>query len=353
MSDKVTLQVAGRRIEKFISYRVEADLYCADNYFRIEMQPPGFDIDPAMPCKLYVNDTLAMTGIIDRLIDGDDKRGNYLSVEGRDLMGLLVDSYATAFIDHENVALKDLAEQLLADVPFINRKAVKYQKGLAGALATSAQDTADGLMADLGIGQKNTHIDPGQTIFEVLKKAAMSRGATFFGLPDGTFVFGRPKAAGKPAFNIVQNAAGLGNNVLRGQRMRDNSRRYSKIIVVGQQQGDDLLGADEVNVKAELDDDQAPFYKPYVVVLNDDDLSPDKYARMLLEIQRAESFQLVYTVPGHSQAGRNWTVNELCRVKDTVRQVDGTFLTISRAFELSKREGCFTELRLSYPGVVR
>ena len=75
----------------------------------------------------------------------------------------------------------------------------------------------------------------------------MSRGATFFGLPDGTFVFGRPKAAGKPVFNIVQNAAGLGNNVLRGQRMRDNSRRYSKIIVVGQQQGDDLLGADEVN----------------------------------------------------------------------------------------------------------
>ena len=170
MSDKVALQVAGRRIEKFVSYRVEADLYCADNYFRVEMVPSGFDIDPAMPCKLYVNDTLAMTGIIDRVIDGDDKRGNYLSVEGRDLMGLLVDSYATAFIDHENVALKDLAEQLLADVPFFNRKAVQYQKGLAGALATSAQDTADGMMADLGIGQKNTHIDPGQTIFEVLKR---------------------------------------------------------------------------------------------------------------------------------------------------------------------------------------
>ena len=313
MSDKVALQVAGRRIDKFISYRVEADLYCADNYFRIEMQPPGFDIDPAMACKLYVNDTLAMTGIIDRVIDGDNKRGNSLSVEGRDLMGLLVDSYVTLFIDQENVVLKDLAEQLLSDVPFINRKAVQYQKGLAGALATSAQDTAAGLMAELSLGQKNTHVDPGQTIFDVLIKATMSRGATFFGLPDGTFVFGRPKAAGKPVFNIVHNDAGLGNNVLRGQRMRDVSRRYSNIIIVGQQQGDDLLSADEVNVRAEIEDDDAPFYKPYVAVLNDDDLSPEKYGRMLLEMQRAESFQLVYTVPGHNQAGRNWTVNELCR----------------------------------------
>ena len=264
-------------------------------------------------CQLYVNGSLAMTGIVDRVVDADDKRGSHLSVEGRDLMGLLVDSYAESWPDMENTPLKELAEQLLADVPFINRKAIRYQGGLAGTTAQTPQDGATGALSALGIGQKNTHVEPGQTVFDVLKRAAMSRGATFFALPDGTFVFGRPKAAGRAPFSVVHRTDGVGNNAFRSTRVRDISRRYSKITVVGQQQGYDAIGLDEINVQATATDDSMPFYKPHVAVLNDDEHSPAEYARMLLEMQRAQGFQLVYSVRGHAQNGRNWTVNELCR----------------------------------------
>lgn len=353
MPDSIALIAAGRRLEKFLRYRIEADLFCADNYFSLELADPGFAIDPGMRCELQVNGTLALTGIIDRVTDGDDKRGSTLSVEGRDLMGLLVDSYVEEFPDKENTTLKELAEQLLATVPFINRKAICFQAGLAGAAANKTKDSADAALAALGVGQKNSHVEPGRTIFEVLKAAAMSRGATFFGLPDGTFVFGRPKASGQPVFTIVHRRDGAGNNTFKTTRVRDISRRYSKISVIGQQQGDDLLAADQINVQATVSDEEAPFYKPYVAVLNDDDKSPQEHARMLLEMQRAESFQLVYSIPGHSQNGRNWTVNELCRVRDQKRGIDGSYLIVSRAFELSKQDGRFTEIRLSYPGVIR
>lgn len=353
MSDSIALLVAGRRLEKFLAYRVEADLFCADHYFRLELTDPGFAIDPGMRCELRINDILALTGIIDRVADGDDKRGSLLQVEGRDLMGLLVDSYVEDFPDIQDITLKALAEQLLAKVPFIDRKAVRYQSGLAGSAAGGAGESASGALKALGVDRKHTHIDPGETIFHVLKRAAMSRGATFFGLPDGTFVFGRPKAGGRPPFSIVHRVDGRGNNAFRTRRVRDISRRYSTIKVVGQQQGREVLGAGDINIEASVTDDQVPFHKPLVAVLDDDDLSPANYARLLLEMQRAEGFALTYSVPGHSQNGRNWTVNEMCRVRDTKRGIAGDYLIAGRAFELSKQDGRITELRLSLPGVLQ
>jgi prophage tail gpP-like protein len=354
MSDDLALIVGGRRLEKFLSYRVEADLYCADSLFGLEMSPlDAAAVDPGQTCQLSVNGQLVLTGIIDRVVDGDDKRGSRLTVEGRSLMGLLVDAYVEEFPDLVSISLRELAEGLLATVPFINRRAVRYQDGLAGATALATREQAGGSLFNLGEEKKNTHVTPGQTVFEVLRMAAASRGAIFYGLPDGTFVFGRPKAAGRPAFAIVHRRDGRGNTCLRSQRVRDISRRWSKITVLGQQPDDDLFASpEEINVQATLTDDAMPFYKPYVVVAEDSDpVSPAEQARLLLEMQRREGFQLVYSVRGHSQGGRNWAVNELCRVQDVRRGIDGVYLIYSRACELSKEDGRFTEVRLGLPGV--
>lgn len=351
--DGIALLVGGRRIERFIRYRVDMDLYCADHGFELELKDPGFDISPGAVCKLLVNDQLTLTGIVDRAVDGDDKHGSTLRIEGRDLMGILVDSYVTEFPDLEGVSLKDLAERLLTNTPHINRKRIRYQGGVAGTVAGTATDSAAGAMAAFGLEKSASKVEPGQTIFEVLKPAAVSRGAMFFCLPDGTFVFGRPKAAGKPVFSITHGRTGKGNNAFRTKRMRDNSRRYSSITVIGQQQGNDELSAGEINVSATVEDSDAPFYKPYVTVLNDDDKSPEEYARMLMEMQKAESFQLCYYMRGHSQNGKNFTLNELARVRDGKRRIDGSYLIYGMTLELDRREGPFTALQLGYPGVVR
>ena len=58
--DRMTLWVNDRRIENFLSYRVESDLYTADDAFSAELAQPETDIEAGMRCQLYINDQLAL-----------------------------------------------------------------------------------------------------------------------------------------------------------------------------------------------------------------------------------------------------------------------------------------------------
>lgn len=348
MPDNISLAFGGRKITEFSEYSVDADLYTAGDAFSVTLPDPAFVINPGERFQLFVNDRLEMTGIIDRVSESNDKGGSMVVVEGRDLMGLVVDSYCEEFITLESITLHDLAERLLRTVPFINRKNIEYQAGIAGAAAgrTGGNDLLD-------LSQDLAQIEPGQTVFDVLKDFAESRGAMFFSLADGTFVFGRPKAKGKPLFAITRRLDGKGNNVLDGSRVRDISQQYSKIIVVGQKQGADGLEAADLSSKAVVEIDDVPFYKPFVEINNNDLASPANAARVIAERQRAMGLQLSYTAPGHSLNGRNWAVNELCQVDDEKWAIHGTWLIYGRTFRIDKSRGPVTELRLGLPGVIR
>lgn len=350
MQDKVSLHIDNQKIENFLSYTIESDIYTADDAFSLELANPEIDVREGHRCELYVNEKRELTGIIDRVTQSYDKSGVKLKVEGRDLMGLLVDSYCEEFITLEGIKVKALAERLLKNVPFINRKKIVYQDNFSGKLKKKAK--GDSFIALLDAPHNFSQIEPGMTIFEVLKDYAGSRGMMFFCLPDGTMVFGKPKEKGEPAFNIISTKDGKENNVLEGEMIKDISKRYSKITVIGQQQGMDSIEPTAINTKATITDKGFPFYKPMVAKNNNDYQSPKLHARMLLEKSRHSGFQLNYKVLGHSQNGKNWTINELCSVKDEILNVEGTYLIYGRTFEMSK-QGVYTSLKLGIPGVVQ
>lgn len=347
MQDKVSLYIDNQKIEDFLSYTIESDIYTADDAFSLELANPQIVIKEGHRCELYVNDTIELTGIIDRVTQSYDKSGVRLKVEGRDLMGLLVDSYCEEFITLQQIKVKDLAERLLKNVPFINRKKIIYQENFFKKKAKGESS-----IALLDAPHNFSQIEPGMTIFEVLKDYAGSRGMMFFCLPDGTIVFGKPKEKGEPTFSIICTKDGKDNNVLEGEMTKDISKRYSKYVVIGQQQGTDLISIDNINTKASIEDKEFPFYKPMVAKNNNDYQSPKLHARMLLEKSRHQGFQLSYKVYGHSQNGKNWTINELCSVKDEVLNIEGTYLIYARTFEMSK-QGVYTSLKLGIPGVVQ
>jgi len=97
MSDNIELRVGSTAIKNWLSYTIEADIYTADDAFSLELAHPETDVTAGKRCELYVNGTLELTGIIDRVNKSYDKSGQKLRVEGRDLMGLLVDSYCEEF----------------------------------------------------------------------------------------------------------------------------------------------------------------------------------------------------------------------------------------------------------------
>jgi len=357
MPDKVQLRfgktVADNVAENFISYYIDADLYVAADAFHIELSNPDVKIAAGMRCELLVNNRLELTGIVDRTHRRVNKSGVSLTVEGRDLMGLLVDSHCEKLMSVSGKKLDELAEILLEKVPFINRKNIMYQENVSGRLRKKARKKGGSLFF-LDEPQKISQIEAGMTVFEVLRQVAMSRGMLFYALPDGTFVFGRPMVSGEPIYAIQIKKDGIGNNVIEAEHVEDISRRFSKVIVKGQRQGHDSDGM--MPAKRNPDgveiDHEFPFYKPFMAKNHNDSMSPQMHARFIMEKQRRDGMRLTYKVARHNQIGKNWAINEFSRVKDEVNGIDGVYLIYGRTFELSKRDGPTTTVRLGMPGVM-
>lgn len=355
MSDNLVLQIDGKRVENFLSYKVEADIYTADDAFSLELANPETTIKTGQRCELYVNDQLELTGISDRRSRRYDKQGLKLTVEGRDLMGLLVDSHCETFPTVQGKKLSELAQLLLKDIPFINRSKIIYQDEAAqirGKLKGKKKTVDNPMAAFMETAQRLAHIEPGMTVFEVLRIYAASRGLMFWAMPDGTMVFGRPRAKGEPQFSITMSRDGNNNNATSAEEIDDISKRFSRVTVLGQQQGHNDIAAVNISSGKTAEDTSFPFRKPFVTKDNNDAQSPGLHARFLLEQQRHGGYRLSYTVPGHSQNGRNWQINELCRVKDEILGLDGIYLIYGRTLELSRDKGKTTTVKLGPPGLI-
>lgn len=340
--DEIRLTVGGHRYTHFERYRVESDLFKADDAFELTLADIHAPVKAGDRCQLHVNGVLELNGIVDKRHRSYTKSGTGLTLSGRDLMGLLVDTHVGVGRTEEQIELKALAEKLLADVPFIGRKSIIYSQGSKErAVALDAVETFE-----------HVQIEPTRSIFDELSRQAMARGLLFYCMPDGTFVFGIPRRQGKAAFSLVCNLSGAGNNIIEGEETDDLSQRYSEVHVIGQVSADESLEPGDTSVSGTSRDAGFPFKKPFYAELTGDGREPAKHAALIMNQQRFQGRQLVYKVPGHSQDGRNWQVNEFVRVKDEVLGISGSYLIYSRAFERSKEGGTTTTLKLSEPGVM-
>jgi len=339
MADSIVLNVGGREIKNFLAYEVDADMYAAAAAFNVALANPEITVHAGQGCKLYVNGHPALNGYVDKVSRSTSKDGSSLKLEGRDMMGLLVDWYLTDFKDVKETSIKTLAESLLSSVPVIDLKKIRYEQGVFPA-------------------PKQTHrFEMGQTIFDALRTVSAKHGLLFYCNPEGNFVFGTPKAAGAAKFNIVSRKDGRGNNAQKGVLTIDVSKLYASVTV----NNPAFLGAGNVlhdPSGATFTYDGFPkdvIKKPFMLM--DDsvpELMPARVNQIFAEM-RHQAFRAEYMVSGYSQnhAGntRLWTINELCRVDDEVNNLHGNYLVTGRTFSLSREHGRVTKVRLGLPGV--
>jgi len=339
--DEVKLIVGGATLNRFKSYSLDSDLFEAADAFSFDVSGSDVTIDPGMIARVQINNRPELVGIVDVVEDDDSKDGESGTVRGRDFMGLLVDHYCEEYGDVEalqNASLKTVAERLIRDVPFINRKSVVYKDGTE----------------KLDHPYRMVHIEPGRTVFEILSEYAAGRGFLFYAEPEGTFVFGKPKSSGAAQFSITRRNDGRGNNVMTARRTRDISEAYSRVVVFGQCDEGNEWGAvvTSKNVRSTATMSEFPYVKPFVTQTNLDDQSPGLEAQRHIERMRSKMLSLEYSVSGHSQSGRNWTCNEICHVNDERRGVNGDYLIVRRTFENSKENGTTTRIKLGRLGMV-
>jgi prophage tail gpP-like protein len=334
----MTLTVGETVLRDFKSWSADADMYQAASAWQAELSVQETDVRPGQECKLAIGKTQVLTGLVDSVSRSYSKDATSLRIAGRDLMGLVVDSYCESFVSLAGMSIKGIAEQLLRTVPYINRKSIIYRNG------------ADRLAA-----KRSIQVDADATVFEVLREVADSRGLLFYCMPDGTLVFskplGKPVAGGKPTFSLEYRDKNR-SRIKSAEMVDDFSQRYSKVTVISQQQSYEDISAGAVNVKASRTDSEVPYYKPFVESVNDDSQSPSLLARQRIEQQRWRGRELRYTVAGHAQNGNVWAIDDLCMVRDDRFGLLNSLLICGRTLRYSRDEGSETEVRLCTPGVV-
>ena len=355
MQGNIHLMITGKKTSltfvDFTSYRVTSNLFEAADAFELVLVPVNgvSDIEEGSRCRLYVNDQLELVGIIDSISESYSKAdGRQVTLKGRDLMGILVDSYVEDFEGRQNESLEDLAMRLLANVDFVDLKKIRFGKEskARGAILTETPEDYD-----------FTEVAPGNTIFEVLRGYAVARGLLFFAMPDGTFVFDKPVDSGAAEFTLICKDARpsrpsySGNNILQGGRVRDISKRFKKVTVMGQRQANETDSAEDINIIESIEDETFPFNKTFVANVDFDSKDPKQYARILMEKQQFSSYFLQYKTFGHSQNGRIYQINSVCHVEDEIFNIQGDFLIYGRTFEMSKADGHTTTLQLSKLGI--
>lgn len=331
--DKITLLVNGTRYDRFISYEISHNLYSADSNFQFTPGRPSTKICAGDECRLYINDVLAMTGIVDSPEVSYSKTGITHIVTGRDIIGLVVDQYVTKWQTYKGKTLRYLAETLLQEVPIVSKKEIVFDPG-----AEKLNVTGDAIQTE-----------PGQTVFDVLKSAAVARGLLFYANSAGQFVFGKPKSKeAAQCFFTVKKKPGGGyyskSNILTGKHTADSMRHYRTIIVTGE-------NSEGEQIYKEVTDETAPIAKTMVMPRNDS-TALGAYCQNIIDQQRFSATGLQYKVSGHSQNGRVFAVNTVGSVYDDALGMRGDYLLYGVGYSLSKKEGITSTLSLGPGGMV-
>lgn len=323
MDDRTTILVANEPIFGIVRYSIRQNIYQAAGTFEIELDPQSADsVHEGDRVDIKVAGTTAMIGIVERIEEQGNKSSATLRISGRDLMGLVVDEYLQSFKTLSNKTLMSVAEYYLGQIDRIKYLPRSYING------------ADRFDIPLEWVQPQ----PGQTVFDLLSGIAAARGIHFYMRPEGRIVFGKPFGYGSHQYSIWRTVDG-NSNVLDWSRIRDISQRYSRVIVLGQQQSTFDTPVAAINQKATVVDDTFPpgLSKTMVIETDTAAQSLSRQGQMIVEQQRLDGYSIRYVVPGHAQRGYAWAPDTICSVDDYRLQERGRYLVYERAFVFDKQ----------------
>lgn len=325
--DQLELRVAGERLDKWVRYTVSNGLYEPEGSFELETSAL-VKTRKGDTTQIWINGKLEMTGIVDKVVRKTGRGGRTRTVSGRSLCSVLVDSSVTDFKTTLPTSLPALAERLIRGLPFIGKNDFVFNSG-----SDKAKVKRDFVQAS-----------PGDSVFDVLKRAANSQGYLFWCSPDGRFVFDKPAITGEPQYRIVGRPGAT--KYIEGSVTESIEDCHSEVIVMGESQSGD--GGHKF-VGARVLAASFPFYRPLVVSWNEDEGLARKTAELRLAAEAAQGTELEYTMPGHAQNGCNWALNKFASVEDESNEASGIFLLVNRTFTLSRDDGPRTQVRLQ-PG---
>ncbi|HET9063679.1 MAG TPA: hypothetical protein VFO62_10360 [Candidatus Binatia bacterium] len=328
---EVNLVVGGRRYGGWKSVRVTRSIESLAGSFALDVsdrwgyQDEPWPIAEEDPCRVDIDGTTVIDGYVDKRSQSASASARTLSYTGRDKAAALVDN--SAILDRwtfYNVNAADFAAAIAK--PFGIR--VSVQPGLTLAKVPKLI------------------LSPGDSAYEVIKRAAGDDGTLIVSDGSGGLVFTRSGTA--RAASLIE-----GQNILTASVDYDGSDRYHRYVVVTQIAGTDDASGEATRIRAEALDLGVRRTDRVLLIRPDKGYSvadARKRADWEARIRAARAETVTISVLGWTQpSGAIWPLNALTRVQaPRLIGVDGDML-ISQVEHSIGDAGQVTQLRLVRP----
>lgn len=308
VDDAVTVFVGGKVFEGWEDLSLTRELNCAASDFQFQMtdkwdvaQDP-FPIQPGVPVHIHIGKTSFFQGYADKVKPSFAATKRAIVVAGRSKTQDIVDCSAndTLALQLAGLNIQEVALKLLA--PF----------NISLIMNTSP-----------GAPFPEVPMSIGETVFQVLDKLARQRQILFYPSYEGNLVMAKQGEA------RATSALTQGVNILSGSANFDNSNRFSKYLVKGQNRPE--FGPDFAN-QGQAVDGGITRYRPLTIMAEStiDDANGQDRADYEAKVRAAKGTDLtVQTVGFFQEDGTPWEINRLVRV-------DSGFLGVKRQMLIKK-----------------
>ncbi|MDA3920967.1 MAG: contractile injection system protein, VgrG/Pvc8 family [Salinisphaera sp.] len=334
---QVTLIVAGQRFTGWQSVSVTRSMEQLSGSFDLTLTDKWaldggqLQLLDGQACQVLIDSTPVITGYIDEAAPTYDKDTHQVTLSGRDRTGDLVDCAALHKSQEINGRTLLQVVQSLCE-PF--------------GITVSADVDTGGVLP-------TAHVQPGETVYELLDRLARSRGVLYTTDGHGALVLTRT------GNQRASTALVLGHNILSGSSRRTRRDRYSQYHVLGQHRpasgtgGPAYSASDSAAAQASavVTDPGIARYRPTVIDAEDQAAAIDCRTRGEWErsVRAGRSATARITVRGWTDAGQLWAPNRIVRVEDHWLGLRGDYLISAVRYAVDESGGQVCELTVTSP----
>lgn len=331
--ERLTLTVGGVSHNDWQRVSVHADFLTPAGAWELTV---GIDTAtlPAEVCEgaravLHAGSDVLMTGLIDDVTHIVGRGQHFITLTGRDNAAVLLDCSAPIFTA-QDMTLDEVMSKVVRPLG-ISQIAVH---------------------ADSGTAPQKFTVDPGETAWDALKKAAEVSGLWPWIAPDGTLIIGGPDYSTEPVATLIMNRDGTGN-LLNLTKHTSMAGRFSEVTVLTQ--GHATSKSNGVhNRKGTATDNGFTLYRPHISVMGDTDSDEEATARArkLISDSRLNALTITATVRGvRTENGTAWVPGQRVSLKSEIHGIDGIFFMMAREIRGGRGMPLTTTLTLKEDGI--
>lgn len=326
-ADDVELHIGGKAHAGWATYDVDSSLLIPADAWHVSLAAPELqlpsEVQPGADVQVLMGGETVLRGALDSWEHTVAKSGHQLTLTGRDLAGRLLDCSAPIFTEQQ-LTLKQVIAKIVRPLGV----------------------TCIRIDADTKLLRDRVSTEPGDTAWDMLRRAAEANGLWPWFEPDGELVIGGPDYTTAPVATLTLRRDG--GNVMSLGEMRSIVPRYSEVTVFGQSHavGDQTA---KHNLRATRKDTGVSVYRPKIVTDHEATSTAVAAARAekLISDARVNGYELRATVAGHrTEGGRLWAAGQRVNLESDPHGLNGIYFVMQRRFTCDKQRGQLTHLSL-------